>query len=1160
MAETVSDILGKGFKYEQREKIERIQEIITGTIGAFVGGANWGPINLPTLVLRNFENNFGIPLTKADAADFSGLAATYMLDYAPFCWYTRVADGSESQARKNIFKAAIAPTIEGTKMLSGSSFVVRAIDDTYELDLIQNNKLSFNVWTPTSGIGDGVDPDVIDISLSATAGCADVKSAAAQNALFPITAKSTPTHMSTWNFVAGDIISFMVDGISYRYTVKSEFAVGQRNANTPDFLNLVLPDTTDPMTGYVDVAIPAYFTGTFALPDTPAVKSTFSGPITMYGTPATSGYQTISNTGTVGSGSFVSGDASGLGALTYDLNVQIDAAVSPTNISVVIAGTETWAQVATKITAGLTGATCAINAGKIRITSATTGGISRVLITEGTSAGLLAAINALGGAGDYTPVVDSGVIGVAYIVGATETVALEAVTAGAAGDNIVITGDSTNTITQLINTWNGAHPSNTVTLITGTGSWIPFTGRAAQLDNGADAITHTSTSITITADTHGTVGNGNALTGNGSDDIADLILAWNAVSPGHDGNHITLKSGLGTQVLKTGTTITLGGGLAAGVGTWDEYVPAADVDTYVDRFIYALKEYVIAPTLYATGDCASLGAARTKAGFIVSASGDSPDSVKIHSVKAGSTSSIKIFTIPKVFTATEAAPITSLGTNTDISVIVAALNDAFENELGAGVVEVMIDPQNYNIQFVTYDAGSAYALQVLYTDFSGHPSDPNKHSFYSLLGLTGTASDDATAIVSGSDAVSDAGTLLAKYTGSDGNTIVLDKAKTQDGYTLTIFFRGYTIATFFNYSYTVSASNFIGTLIAQHAQAAEIVSLEVATGTTELPAFVYGEMTLSGGTSGVSAISETRYNAGLDEYKNVDLYNVDIVCVSGHTSQTVQDKVEEVCDYRQDCFGVIDPPESVAGTVEIGANIYSMIDWHNGVGGYGRTEKLNSKYVATYFPWLSIEDGSDAQESTWYAPSVRVMGAIACNDKLAGHKFAAPAGNNRTPLTGVFHLAQYLREDDKNRLYADEIGNSINPIVYTTTRGFFIDGQKNTDRNFMAISRLNVLRTSLYIKKRMYEIAPNYFWSPLTKTTQDSMAAELKTICVYLSSSAVSAIKDDYTIVCDATLNTNLVEAQRGLIAYIEWTPVRSIEKIKVISVIRDLTVSVSFA
>ncbi len=823
MAETVRDIIGKGFKYEEREKIQRLTEVISGTIGAFVGGANWGPIGSPTLVEGDFESVFGTPLVKSDEADFSGLAAKYTLNSSPYCWFTRVSAGGDLAATYAVIKAAEAALLTGSVALTESGYVVRSVTDPFNPSNIRNDTLALRVFTAAHPAPTGVP---VNVTLTPTPAAASLESVD----LSSVIAKSDEVAMLAYNFETNNQIAFTIDGVSFTYTVPA--AGTGRNANQPDFQNLVIPATG---------TVPAGYT-----------------------TPA--------------------------------------------------AGTD-----------------------------------------------------------------------------------------------------------------------------------------------------------------------------------------------------------------------------------WADFTPDAGVDTYAERLAYALRNLVVLARLEALYPADPDNSAMAAA-IVTSLAGV----VSLNSVAVGAASStvMTTFACPggTVFTVE-----TNSSVNTDIANIVGDINDAIETAFAphdAGAVAA-IDAYGH-LAFSSTATGATEGIAV----------EAATNSAYVMLGLTTGTSD------MGADAIADAGLFEAVYTGSDGNSIILDVQAAQSGYIMTVYFRGYVIATFFNFSYNVADANFIGTLIANDTYAKKIVRLVVADGVTTLPSFSYGQMQLSGGTSGLAAIPASRYVIALESYKNVDLYNVDMVCVSGGqgTTQTVQDALQSVCEYRKDCFAVVDAPESVAGTTENGGSATRMINWHNGVGGLGRTAALDSKYVATYFPWLSINDGTDDYEYTWYPPSVRVVGAIAQSDKIAGHKFAAPAGNFRTALSEVEHLAQYLREDEKNTLYADELGNSINPLVFTTTRGFFIDGQKNTDRDFTAISRLNVLKTSLYIKKRMYEIAPSYFWAPLTKRTQDELAEELRSMCRYLSSSEIQAMKEDYTIVCDSSINTAVVEAQRGLIASVEWTPVRSIEKIKIISIIRDLKVEVQFA
>ena len=1098
MSENIN-VLGKGFEYEERTKIKRIQEILSGTIVALVGGANWGPISKPTFVQKDFEGNFGTPLTKENQADSSGLSADYVLDYSPFCWYTRIADGSETLAQFNIFKAAEAAEILGTKMLRDTKFVIYEVDDPHSA-AVRNNMLKFVVTTPDS-IGD----IEATVTLAATPGCSPVVSATT----FP-TVQAEESIRNNWNYILGSTKNFNIDDIDFRYIVRNEYTAGTRNPDTPDFLDLVVPVSGTYDAKYAPTAIAAWFEGVFSLPDTEAIAAEFDGDVSVQEFAATEGYQTISNSEGVMAGATAIGD----GTFTLDVTIngvlhEIDTgALVGADIAAAIAGLEASLQASTLGTETIT-----IDVDdKIRITGTANGTLGgTVLIEEGIGTGFIAALTAIAG---VTAVIDTAVDGddATYEI---ITIAIEADVAGVAG-NTTITGDGIDDIATLL----GAG----YTVAGGNGTKILEFGEIVELEGGADVVLNTSTSVTIIANTPGVAGN-IVLTGDGNT-IEDLIPATH-----------TLKSGDGTQILKTGETVDITGGAASGTGQWISYTPAVEVNTYAKRFVYAFKKYIVVPKLQTLGF--NLGEAQALADLYVTTDGVN---ISLNSLKKGATSVVRVFSIPKIYN-TSAGSITSRGTDTDIDVIITAINNAIQlAEPNSAIAS--IDPENYNFILTSYGGGADYGIQV----------DTTTNSLYSALGLAPGV------MVYGTDAIADAGTFIAKYTGTDGNTIIVDKAKTLEGYTLTIFFQGFNVASFFNYSYDPAASNFIGTLIASDPRASKIVELQLPVGMTQMPALAYGQITLAGGTSGISNLTDTRYNLALDEYKNIDLYSLDLITVSGHTSQSVHDKLEEICEYRRDCFTVVDAPEDVAGTVDSGGNIYRMIDWHNGIPSTGRTKKLTSKFVSTYFPYVSIPDGTINERSNYYAPTVRVMGAIANSDKFNNNQFAAPAGNLNAPLNKIHALAQYVREDEKARLYADELDNNVNPLVYTTSRGFFIDGQKNCARGGIAISRLNVLRTSLYIKKRIYEITPNYFWKPLNKRTQDEFAEELRTIGIYLSSPEVNAIKTDYVAICDATINDEITEARRGLIGVFEWTPIRSIEKIKVISIIRDLQVDITFA
>ena len=46
--------------------------------------------------------------------------------------------------------------------------------------------------------------------------------------------------------------------------------------------------------------------------------------------------------------------------------------------------------------------------------------------------------------------------------------------------------------------------------------------------------------------------------------------------------------------------------------------------------------------------------------------------------------------------------------------------------------------------------------------------------------------------------------------------------------------------------------------------------------------------------------------------------------------------IQDVCEERKDCFGVVDPP--------FGLTVQGVIKWHNGEDPETRTKKLDSQY------------------------------------------------------------------------------------------------------------------------------------------------------------------------------------------------------------------------
>lgn len=129
-----------------------------------------------------------------------------------------------------------------------------------------------------------------------------------------------------------------------------------------------------------------------------------------------SGYQEIYSSGT---NPFAASEVPALTTGTYNLRVTINSTLRSLALSIV--DTDTFDAIATKIQTAIRALTsstetCVIVNKKFRITSATNGPSSTVLIQDGVTDGLLAALTALLPSGKYVPVISAAVPGTEGIV------------------------------------------------------------------------------------------------------------------------------------------------------------------------------------------------------------------------------------------------------------------------------------------------------------------------------------------------------------------------------------------------------------------------------------------------------------------------------------------------------------------------------------------------------------------------------------------------------------------------------------------------------------------------------------------------------------------------------------------------------------------------
>jgi hypothetical protein len=198
-----------------------------------------------------------------------------------------------------------------------------------------------------------------------------------------------------------------------------------------------------------------------------------------------------------------------------------------------------------------------------------------------------------------------------------------------------------------------------------------------------------------------------------------------------------------------------------------------------------------------------------------------------------------------------------------------------------------------------------------------------------------------------------------------------------------------------------------------------------------------------------------------------------------------------------------------------------------------------------------------------HSPTTRIIGAFTRNDFLSGSKFSAPAGELRMRLEDVEGIQTVLTQGERDVLYADIYDGIVNPIAFNIESGFYVGGQKtalrkNANGRLTALSRINVMRVGLYIKKETQRMTKFFFHEPTDATAQSDFQSMLEGIMRFLVDRR--AIEPDFVVVCDSSVNTPSILNNNGMVATISFTPIKTLERLKVISTIKERSVTVQIS
>jgi len=448
-----------------------------------------------------------------------------------------------------------------------------------------------------------------------------------------------------------------------------------------------------------------------------------------------------------------------------------------------------------------------------------------------------------------------------------------------------------------------------------------------------------------------------------------------------------------------------------------------------------------------------------------------------------------------------------------------------------------------------------------------------KKDYESIVKITSGSSNDLVSLLGGADAaivgqpISSIGevkiSLTAQEKGSYGDKLALKTetqivklgATTQTYYNVYVVYDGKVVSSYYKINWTddtkdnyvltrMASDSYLSFSLVDEDEDVVLAKLpdgiwtlgdgDLPDGVTESMAEIVEFKSGSNGwaeTNGVITSMTSDFTNALEKISNPEVFEFHIVAAPGDASSSMQNAIQDFCDGRRDCIGVVD-----AAPFGLGLGIANKTRTITEVNDACST--LNSSYVAAFWPWV-LDTDSDNNQYVWLPPSIYAVKAMVYTDSVADPWYA-PAGLTRGKVSAL-DVEYSAREIDRDILYGDTA--IVNPIVKFVNEGITIWGQKTAQRTTTATNRINVRRLMIYAERLIAKMARTFLFEPNDEANWSAFARQANAI--------LDPIRQrrglySFTVVCDSTTNTDSLVDQNLMAGKIFLQPTKTIEGISV--------------
>jgi len=285
-----------------------------------------------------------------------------------------------------------------------------------------------------------------------------------------------------------------------------------------------------------------------------------------------------------------------------------------------------------------------------------------------------------------------------------------------------------------------------------------------------------------------------------------------------------------------------------------------------------------------------------------------------------------------------------------------------------------------------------------------------------------------------------------------------------------------------------------------------------------------GEVTM--GSSG-DAVNQSHIINGWNEFEDKEQVAINILINGGYTDPSVQLRMIEIAEDRDDCFAILDLPSDKQLTQD-------AVNYRRNV------LNANSSYAAIYGPDLLVRDTREAR-NLFVPPSGHIAGVFARTDRVSATWFA-PAGVNRGQLNvnGVRHVYKQGHRD----VFAE---NQINPIRFMSGQGIVVWGADTLQSIASALSNVNVRRLLILLKNSIADVALSGVYEPNDSFLRISLRAIAEDL---LSPIMRGRGLYGFKVICDERNNTPETMANGDVILDVYVDPVIPAKRIHLNAII----------